>query len=89
MAGTFIHCTELVTMFEMEKDSFIYTDNVIELLLEYVKVFVSNCSYDGKGWEGIKLKYDRNGEIFIESYPQSSEVDENFPKCSSLHSFPK
>ena len=89
MARTFIPFVELLTTSEMEKESFNYTDSEIEPLLECVKVFASNCSYEGKDWEGIKSKYDRIREIFIERYPQSSEVDEDFPKCSSLHSFTK
>ena len=83
----------------MEKDNFNWTDSEIELLLKCVKIFASNCMYEGKDWEGIKSKYDKVREIFIERYPSGSpdsdntnneEVDsEDFPKSSSLHSFTK
>ena len=50
--------------------TFIWTDAEIELLLEAVKAFSAACLFEGKDWEGVKGKYDKVKEIFVESYPR-------------------
>ena len=69
------------------EDIFAWTDHEIELLLETVKSYSSQCSYEGKDWESIKSKYDKIKELFTESYPKESE--EEFPKLSVLDSITK
>ena len=67
---------------ETTEDIFTWTDQEIELLLETVKAYSSQCSYEGKDWESIKSKYDKINEFFIERYPKESE--EEFSKLSVL-----
>ena len=69
------------------EDIFAWTDHEIELLLETVKAYSWQCSYEGKDWESIKSKYDKIKELFIERYPKESE--EEFPKLSVLDSITK
>ena len=69
------------------EDIFAWTDHEIELLLETVKAYSWQCSYEGKNWESIKSKYDKIKELFIERYPKES--GEEFPKLSVLDSITK
>lgn len=69
------------------KDAFIWTDSELELLLESVKVFSSNCMFEGKDWEGIKSKYDRIRLLFTERYP--STASEEYPKSACLDTITK
>lgn len=67
--------------------TFIWTDAEIELLLEAVKVFSATCLFEGKDWEGVKAKYDKVKEIFVERYPKveaGEEPTEDFPKARCL-----
>ncbi len=62
-----------------KEDAFIWTDNEIELLLECVNVFASDCGFEGKDLEGIKSKYDKIRGLFAERYPKVNheiEIDE-------------
>ena len=43
-----------------QKEVFTWTDCEVELLLESVKVFASSCLFEGKDWEGVKSKYEKN-----------------------------
>lgn len=61
---------------------FTWTDSEIELLLEAVKVFSANCSFERKDWESVKSKYDRIRQLFTERYPSIPEgiISEEYPK---------
>ena len=56
-----------------QKEVFTWTDSEIELLLEAVKVFSTNCSFEGKDWGSVKSKYDKIRQLFTERYPSSPE----------------
>ncbi len=84
----------LSTMADKNKvnDSFCWTDSEIELLLECAKVFASECIFEGKDCEGIKSKYEKIREIFVDGYPVSkrdNNENEDFPKSSSLNEVTK
>ena len=49
-----------------QKEIFTWTDSEIELLLEAVKVFSTNCSFEGKDWERVKSKHDKIRQLFAE-----------------------
>ena len=69
------------------KDAFFWTDSEVELLLECVKIFASNCMHEGREWESKKFKYNRIQGIVIGRYLQvemDGEQDENFAKFSNL-----
>jgi hypothetical protein len=53
------------------KKVFTWTDSEVELLLESVKVFSTNCSFEGKDWESVKSKYEKIHQLFAERYPNS------------------
>eukprot|EP00112_Aurelia_sp_Birch-Aquarium-sp1_P018810 Seg4545.3 transcript_id=Seg4545.3/GoldUCD/mRNA.D3Y31 product="hypothetical protein" protein_id=Seg4545.3/GoldUCD/D3Y31 len=78
---------------KVKEDAFIWTDNEVELLLECVKVFASDCLFEGKDWEGIKSKYDKIRGLFRERYPKVNnnecEIDEEFPKSLPLDTITK
>lgn len=63
-------------------ETFSWTDPEIELLLEAVKVFASNCMFNGTDWEGVKSKYNKIREIFVECYP-------NYPNSKCLEKITK
>ena len=44
-------------------ETFSWTDPEIELPLEAVKVFASNCMFNGTDWESGKSKYEKIREI--------------------------
>eukprot|EP00794_Sanderia_malayensis_P010319 gene10319-11390_t len=71
------------------KDIFTWTDSEVELLLECIKSFASNCIFEGKDWEGIKSKYEKIRSIFVEQYPKpdsNTNNTEDYPKFASLDS---
>ncbi len=70
-----------------KEEIFVWTDAEVELLLEVVKAFVSDCSFDGQDWEGCKAKYEKIRKKFIERYPK--EQSEAFPKSLSLETISK
>eukprot|EP00794_Sanderia_malayensis_P019640 gene19640-21584_t len=74
------------------KDIFTWTDSEVELLLECIKSFASNCMFEGKDWEGIKSKYEKIRSIFVEQYPKpdsNTNNTEDYPKFASLDSVTK
>lgn len=79
-----------VTVPKKKGESFLWTEAEIELLLESVKVFASNCLFNGTDWEGVKSKYDKIREIFVERYPKvkdgetEEEPNSDYPKSKSL-----
>ena len=55
-----------------KEEIFVWTDAEVELLLEVVKAFASDCLFDGLDWEGCKAKYEKIRKMFIERYSQGS-----------------
>ncbi|CAB4006661.1 Hypothetical predicted protein [Paramuricea clavata] len=84
-----------VTVSKKKAESFLWTDAEIELLLASVKVFASNCLFNGTDWEGVKSKYEKIREIFVERYPKTNdgEIEEkpnsDYPKSKSLENITK
>ena len=95
----FLYChsntPEKACYFKMAKQAeqaFSWTDSEIELLLEAVKVFASNCLFNGTDWEGVKSKYGKIREIFVERYPKLNEgeqPDPDYPNSTSLEKITK
>ncbi len=54
-----------------KEDNFSSKDGEIELLLECIKVYAATCRFEGLHWEGIRAKYDKIPESFIERYPKA------------------
>ncbi len=73
------------------KEVFTWTDSEVELLLESVKVFSTNCSFEGKDWESVKSKYEKIRQLFAERYPNSPPevTSEEYPKSQCLDSVTK
>ncbi|CAB3978953.1 Hypothetical predicted protein [Paramuricea clavata] len=84
-----------VTVSKKKAESFLWTDAEIELLLASVKVFASNCLFNGMDWEGVKSKYEKIREIFVERYPKTNDgkIEEkpnsDYPKSKSLENITK
>ena len=74
-----------------QKEIFTWTDSEIELFLEAVKVFSTNCSFEGKDWESVKSKYDKIRQLFAKRYPNSPGgiISEEYPKSQSLETITK
>ena len=74
-----------------QKEIFTWTNSEIEPILEAVKVFSTNCSFEGKDWESVKSKYDEIRQLFAERYPNSPEeiISEEYPKFQSLETIKK
>ena len=73
-------------------ETFSWTDPEIELLLEAVKVFASNCMFNGTDWESVKSKYDKIREILVERYPKIKEGERSnpdYPNSKSLERITK
>ena len=81
-------------VFKMAKsaETFSWTDPEIELLLEAVKVFASNCMFNGTDWESVNSKYDKIREILVERYPKFKEGERSnpdYPNSKSLQRITK
>ena len=51
---------------------------------------MSECLFEGKDWEGVKSKYEKIKDTFVERYPKvkdGEEVDEDYPKSLFLDEF--
>ncbi len=70
-----------------KEEIFVWTDAEVELLSEVVKLFASDCLFDGLDWEGCKAKYEKIRKMFIERYPKAQSED--FPKSLSLETISK
>ena len=73
-------------------ETFSWTDPEIELLLETVKVFASNCMFNGTDWESVKSKYEKNREILDERCPKRKEGElsnPDYPNSKSLERITK
>ena len=73
-------------------ETFTWTDGEVELLLEAVKDYASECHYKGIDWESVKAKYEKITNIFIERYPKSKDgkpTNDDYPKSKSLDKFTK
>lgn len=73
-----------------------WTDSEVELLLEAVKQYASECSFNGVDWEGVRAKYEKITQIFIERYPkiqdgetQSEEERQEYPRSRQLDEITK
>ena len=64
-------------------ETFSWTDSEIELLLEAVKVFASNCMFNDTDWESVKSKYEKNREIVVDCYPKLKEGKPSNPDYSN------
>ena len=67
---------------EQKKEAVVWTCSEVELLLESVKAYASECLFGGKDWEGVKSKYEKIKDTFVERYPKvkdGEEVDEDYP----------
>ena len=77
---------------QQKEPNFTWTDSEIELLLESVKVFASESLYNGIDWEGVKSKYEKISEIFVERYPKIKDgdvPDEEYPRSNKLEEITK
>ena len=71
-------------------ETFTWTDSEVELLLETVKGYASECHYKGVDWESVKAKYEKITNIFIERYPKLKDGEppnDEYPKSKSLDQF--
>lgn len=62
------------------------TDSEIELLLESVTQYASECIHQGIDWEGVKSKYEKyTVVIFVERYPKMDEEQkEEYPRSHEI-----
>ena len=44
-----------------------WTDSEVELLLETVKGYASECHYKSVDWESVKAKYEKNHQYFYQA----------------------
>lgn len=73
-------------------ETFTWTDSEVELLLETVKGYASECHYKGVDWESVKAKYEKITNIFVERYPKLKDGEppnDEYPKSKSVHQFTK
>ena len=67
--------------------NFTWKNGEVELLLEAVKGFASECHYKGIDWESVKVKYDKITNIFIKRYPKVKDDEppnDEYPNSKSL-----
>ena len=66
-------------------ETFTWTDSEVELLLETVKGYASECHYKGVDWESVEAKYEKITNIFIERYPKLTDGEPS-PQMMSIRS---
>ena len=74
-----------------KETTFSWTDGEIELLLECIKVYAATCGFEGLDWEGIRAKYDKIRELFIERYPrgETEAMKVDFPRALCVENITK
>ena len=79
------------TSSKAKEDNFSWTDGEIELLLECIKVYAATCRFEGLHWEGIRAKYEKIQELFIERYPraETEAMEIDFPRALCVQNITK
>ena len=69
---------------QKEVDSFYWSDDEIQLLLEVTAQFKATNEYKGINWDSLRSKYEQIRELFEEGYQTENDDDERFPRSNTV-----